>query len=105
MIPSNKSLPCLSIKNAPNQADNFEIFQSCFLPKMRLSVVLKGRYLGYMSIRIQILLIENLAPFSVPDSIGQILVLVYWWLLAFLVYCRGQKNEYGCEVSIKVRIF
>ena len=34
-------------KNAPNQADNFAIFQSCLLPKMRLSVVLEGRYTGY----------------------------------------------------------
>ena len=37
-------------KKAPNQADNFSIFQSCLLPKMRLSVVLKGRYTGYMSL-------------------------------------------------------
>ena len=34
-------------KSAPNQADNNEIFQSCLLPKMRLSVFLEGRYIGY----------------------------------------------------------
>ena len=33
----------LTRKNAPNQADNIVIFRSCFLPKMRLSVVLEGR--------------------------------------------------------------
>ena len=37
------------LKNAPNQADNIAIFQSCLLPKMRLSVVLEGRYTGYKS--------------------------------------------------------
>ena len=37
----------LTRKNAPNQADNIVIFRSCLLPKMRLSVVLEGRYLGY----------------------------------------------------------
>ena len=45
MIPSNKSLPAK--KTAPNQADNIEIFWSCLLPKMRLSVVLEGRNIGY----------------------------------------------------------
>ena len=34
-------------KNAPNQADNITIFQPCLLPKLRLSVVLEGRYTGY----------------------------------------------------------
>ena len=34
-------------KKAPNQADNIVIFRSCLLPKMRLSVVLEGRYIGY----------------------------------------------------------
>ena len=38
------------LKNTPNQADNIAIFQSCLLPKMRLSVALEGRYIGYMSI-------------------------------------------------------
>ena len=28
------------------------IFQLCLLPKMRLSVVLEGRYIGYMNLRI-----------------------------------------------------
>ena len=37
----------LTRKNAPNQADNIVIFRSCLLPKMRLSVVLEGRYIGY----------------------------------------------------------
>ena len=37
------------LKNPPNQAGNFTIFQSCLLPKMRLSVVLEGRYTGYES--------------------------------------------------------
>ena len=35
------------LKNAPNEADNFTIFQSFLLPKMRLSVVLEGRYTDY----------------------------------------------------------
>ena len=35
------------LKNAPNQADNVPIFQSCLLLKMRLSVVLEGRFTGY----------------------------------------------------------
>ena len=34
-------------KTAPNQADNIAIYQSCLLPKMRLSIVLEGRYTGY----------------------------------------------------------
>ena len=34
-------------KDAPTQADNFPIFRSCLLSKMRLSVVLEGRYTGY----------------------------------------------------------
>ena len=37
----------LTKKNAPNQADNIVIFRSCLQPKMRLSVVLEGRYIGY----------------------------------------------------------
>ena len=36
----------LTRKNAPNQADNIVIFRSCLLPKMRLSVVLEGRYIS-----------------------------------------------------------
>ena len=35
------------LKNDPNQADNIAIFQSCLLPRMRLSVVLEGRNTGY----------------------------------------------------------
>ena len=34
-------------KNAPNQADNNSMFQLCLLMKMRLSVYLEGRYIGY----------------------------------------------------------
>ena len=34
-------------KTALNQADNIVIFQSCLLPKMRLSVFLEGRLTGY----------------------------------------------------------
>ena len=37
----------LTRKNTPNQADNIMIFRSCLLPKMRLSVVFKGGYIGY----------------------------------------------------------
>ena len=36
-------------KPAPNQADNIAIFQSCLLPKMRLSVDLEGRCTAYKS--------------------------------------------------------
>ena len=35
------------LKNAPNQADNIMIYQSCLLLKMKLSVVLEGRNTGY----------------------------------------------------------
>ena len=37
------------LKNTLNQADNIEIFQSCLLPKIRLSVDLEGRYIGNKS--------------------------------------------------------
>jgi len=50
MIPLNTSFKDAK-KNAPNQADNFAIFQSCLLPKMRLSKVLEGRYTGYEIIK------------------------------------------------------
>ena len=45
--------PIMLKKNAQNQTDNIEIFRSCLLPKMRLSVVLEGRYIGYRSITSQ----------------------------------------------------
>ena len=37
----------IMLKKAPNQADNITIFQSCLLLKMRSSVALEGRYIGY----------------------------------------------------------
>ena len=44
----------LSKKNAPNKDDNIAILQSCLLPKMRLPVVLEGRFTGYKSTKIEL---------------------------------------------------
>ena len=45
------------LKKVPNEADNIAIFQSCLLPKMRLTVVLEGRNTGYKVVYILWLLL------------------------------------------------
>ena len=66
-------------KNAPNRADNISIFQSCLLPKMRLSVVLEGRFTGYKP----------------PLTLGIIENLVFWREKSYTaVHCGGNEQSW-----------
>ena len=87
----------IMLKNAPNQADNISIFQSCLLPKMRLSVVLEGRFIGYYY------LIFNFRPKAViaAVSLWPSTMLVSTIILGFVLSILQQwapsvKKQYFC---------
>ena len=64
------------LKNAPNQADDISLFQLCLLLKMRLSVDLEGRYIGYECLTKRISL--NSILHKLGASTGKITIYIFY---------------------------
>ena len=88
----------INLSNAPNLTDNIAIFQSCLLPKMRLSVVLEGRYTSYQCFKITTLC----WPQSAAQLIWNYFECLLFWQKNFMNINQLLKKLNLYERNVKV---